>query len=226
VKVISFSLWGDDPKYCRGAIRNAELARDIYPGWLCWFYIGESVPLDIQGELANMDHVDLFDIPAGYEGWKGMFARFLPGTDPRVDAFISRDCDSRLTPREKAAVDEWLASGFGFHCMRDHPHHTVPILGGMWGMKHGYVCPIEFGNIMDVWRKEDRWQTDQEWLKYVIWSRFSNQFLCHDDGFLTAYCGGQRFPTPRDSSGEFVGATYDENDIIDAEQVAALKGGR
>ena len=30
MKIISFSLWGQDPKYTIGAIRNAELAREIY----------------------------------------------------------------------------------------------------------------------------------------------------------------------------------------------------
>ena len=30
-KVISFCLWGNDPKYNVGAIRNAEIAKEIYP---------------------------------------------------------------------------------------------------------------------------------------------------------------------------------------------------
>jgi len=30
-KVVSFSLWGDNPIYNIGAIRNAELAKEIYP---------------------------------------------------------------------------------------------------------------------------------------------------------------------------------------------------
>ena len=33
-KVISFSLWGDNPKYTIGAIKNAELIDTIYPGWI------------------------------------------------------------------------------------------------------------------------------------------------------------------------------------------------
>jgi len=32
-KIISFSLWGDNPVYTQGAIRNAELAKEIYPDW-------------------------------------------------------------------------------------------------------------------------------------------------------------------------------------------------
>ena len=44
MKVIAFSLWGDNPKYNVGAIKNAELAKVVYPGWVCRFYVGASVP--------------------------------------------------------------------------------------------------------------------------------------------------------------------------------------
>jgi len=56
-KVISFSLWGNKPKYCVGAIRNAELAPEIYPGWLCYFQLDYSVPQAIEEKLQEMEHV-------------------------------------------------------------------------------------------------------------------------------------------------------------------------
>ena len=31
-RVIAFSLWGDQPIYTVGALKNAELAPKIYPG--------------------------------------------------------------------------------------------------------------------------------------------------------------------------------------------------
>ncbi|MEO0416362.1 MAG: tetratricopeptide repeat protein, partial [Verrucomicrobiota bacterium] len=42
--VISFSLWGKNPRYLTGAIRNAELIPDIYPGWTMVVYHDSSVP--------------------------------------------------------------------------------------------------------------------------------------------------------------------------------------
>ena len=33
LKIISFSLYGDNPKYTEGAIRNAEIANEYWPGW-------------------------------------------------------------------------------------------------------------------------------------------------------------------------------------------------
>jgi hypothetical protein len=44
MKVLSFSLWGAKAPYTVGAIRNAELALAVYPGWVCRFYCGTSVP--------------------------------------------------------------------------------------------------------------------------------------------------------------------------------------
>ena len=49
-------------------------------------------------------------------------------------ALPCRDLDSRLSFREKMAVDEWVESGLRFHVMRDHPSHSMwPMSGGMWG---------------------------------------------------------------------------------------------
>jgi hypothetical protein len=52
-KVISFSLWGDNPKYCVGAVRNAEIAPVHYPDWVCRFHVGKSVPTQYVEALAE-----------------------------------------------------------------------------------------------------------------------------------------------------------------------------
>ena len=46
-KVISFSLWGNDLKYTKGAIKNAELSLQFYSDFECWFYIHDSVSTEI-----------------------------------------------------------------------------------------------------------------------------------------------------------------------------------
>ena len=53
--------------------------------------------------------------------------------DPTVEMFGSRDVDSYLMPREKAAVDEWMKKQRQFHIMRDGPFHITTILAGLWG---------------------------------------------------------------------------------------------
>ena len=49
--VISFSLWGNNSLYTRGAINNADLALDVYPGWVCYYFCNSCVPDEIIKEL-------------------------------------------------------------------------------------------------------------------------------------------------------------------------------
>ena len=37
MQLITFSLFGDKPLYCVGAVENARLAKEIYPDWTAWF---------------------------------------------------------------------------------------------------------------------------------------------------------------------------------------------
>jgi hypothetical protein len=235
-KVISFSLWGDKAKYTIGAIRNAGLAPIVYPGWECWYYISthEIVPTEYPMKgltfpsywktLTSVgDHVKVKWIDRQPD-WRMMFDRFLPAADPEVEVMISRDCDSRLSLREKAAVDEWLESDKGWHAMRDHPYHSVPMLGGMWGVKQGAITPDKFRMMIRTWNQQDRLQTDQEFLAQEVWPRYRNDFMVHDDGFYTHHwpCHGNKlFPKPR-SGLEFVGQVFDENEITVSEHLAAL----
>ena len=51
-RVVSYGLYGTNPKYTTGAIRNAELVKIYFPGWVARFYVDNSVP----GSHANTYH--------------------------------------------------------------------------------------------------------------------------------------------------------------------------
>ena len=56
--------------------------------------------------------------------------------DRSVTMMAVRDLDAQLTGRESAAVTDWLEqTDQPYHIMRDNPHHTTEILGGMWGAR-------------------------------------------------------------------------------------------
>ena len=59
-----------------------------------------------------------------------------------------RDADSRLSPRELFAVNEWISSDFRFHVMRDHASHDVAVLGGMFGMKRGALTDASMSQLI------------------------------------------------------------------------------
>jgi hypothetical protein len=202
-KIISFSLWGDNPVYTQGAIRNAELAKEIYPDWVCRYYIGKSTPNDIVVKLQNFENTEVI-VMENDGDWTGMFWRFYPASEDDVDVMISRDCDSRVNTREKEAVDEWLNSDKGFHIMRDHPWHNTAILGGMWGSRKGVVT--EMKTLIDSYVKGNFWQVDQNFLKEFIYPKVKDQSLVHDEFF-----DKKPFPSKRPLY-IFVGQAFNEND--------------
>ena len=139
-KIISYCLWGDLPLYTVGAISNAKMAKEIYPDWICRFYIHKnSVPSWVVDELKNEPNVEI----SYYEsdvGWGGMLHRFYPATEDDVSIMISRDTDSRLSVREKVCVDDWLNnSNKKVHTIRDTCVHQSQMMGGLWGVRDGHL---------------------------------------------------------------------------------------
>ena len=202
-KIISFSLWGTNPIYNIGAIKNSELAKTIYPDWVCRYYVGKSVPTEIIEKLNSFDNTEIILMDTDGD-WTGMFWRFYPSSEDDVDVVIVRDCDSRLNEREKNAVDEWLESDKGFHIMRDHPYHGTKILGGMWGSKKGTIT--EMKPLIDEYVKGNFWQVDQFFLRDIIYPLIKNNCTVHDEFF-----DNKPFPSKRERN-RFVGQAFNEND--------------
>ena len=198
-KVISYSLWGDSEGYLIGGIINADIAKWMWPEWICRFYIAPDVPKCIIEELKKRDNVEVV-LMDKTEGWNGMFWRFYPCSDESVDVMISRDCDSRLNVRDKAAVDEWLESDKDFHTMRDNCQHGMPICGGMWGARNGIISDMK--ELIDSYerkRDDNNHGIDQHFLRDVIYPKVSNSVYAHDDWFpqLMPHEEKHPFPIPR-----------------------------
>ena len=209
-KIISFSLWGDKPKYTIGAVRNAQLALQLYPGWVCRFYIGKSTPSVIVEQLKGFDNTEVVEMNEP-GNWTSTFWRFLPASEQDVDVMLSRDTDSRLSLREKYAVDEWMLSDKGFHIMRDHPWHGTEILGGMWGVKTGVLTDIR--EQIEKFTKTENYDVDQSFLRQYIYPRIRDNCMVHDEIFIFNP-NRKPFPTPRNNY-EFVGDVFDADDKRD-----------
>lgn len=197
-KVVSVSLWGNDPRYITGTIKNAHLSARYYPDWEFRVYA--------EAQL----HEYLKDIPARVlppiQGWaNGRFWRFAPAFESDVDVMISRDCDSRISQREASCVEEWLESDRKFHVIRDHErHYDFPMLAGMWGVRGGLSQDIKTS--IPEWSKDgNAYLIDQIWLGNMVWlgaNAVEKAFVHGDKEKTLPFCQGF----------DFVGQGYDQND--------------
>ena len=213
-KVISFSLYGNLPKYNIGSIKNSELYKKFFPDWEMWVYHNDSVPKETLDILKN-NKVKLIDMQVE-EGPRNALWRFLPAQDESVDYFISRDCDSRLFERDVISVNDWIESEKPFHIIREHPWgHTWVINAGMWGCVGGFIEDIK--DSMNEYFKNSKWsnvrEVDQWFLKECIYPEVKDYSFISDE-FVNFE--GRSVPINRDREIDnfaFIGEPFDENDI-------------
>jgi hypothetical protein len=202
-KIISFSLWGDNPKYLQGAIRNAELAEEIFPEWKCVFYYDSTVPKETIDELSTFKNTIVKEVT---DNSFGAFWRFeMMFNNPGV--ILSRDTDSRLSLREKELIDNWLESEYNYMIIRDHDaHYEFPILAGMWGKKN-VLMDSSLKDAMQEYVSVKQYLVDQFYLRDHVWPN-----IMHD----TAIYGVKEVDWMRETydfeNKNFIGQTYTEND--------------
>jgi hypothetical protein len=231
MKVVSFCLWGNKPIYNVGLIENVKLAKIYYPDWECWAYIHEkTVPKETVEELKKHSNVKIiFKTEERIRPRRYMLWRFEPADNPNVTHFISRDTDSRISPREVMAVEEWLDSGKTLHIMRDHPQHYPKILGGMFGAKCPEINIARSANLtwaeeVDLFYQYTNEDTDdQTFLHNALYGRFLNDCIIHDENKLYEGNLCNPFPIPYEQSGHFVGCYVSENNVVDHETSQILK---
>jgi len=222
-KIISFAVWGSNPKYADAAYENLLLQPKIYPGWTCRFYVDETVPLNVINKLKGTP-----DIPSeivlmpNSDGNYGLFWRFEPLKDITIDRFIVRDSDSRLNPREAAAVKEWEESGLEFHIMRDNVQHGAFICGGMWGAtsefinkykdhydkdREAFLQTLSFQQLFGDPRGRGKFfNTDQPFLWKYVWPRIINTHIAHiKDLPNLRFTGREKLFPIENPDGTFVG---------------------
>ena len=223
--IISFSLWCREtqlnPAHCNqhkdvytyGAIQNTLLAKEFFPGWICRFYVDNTVPDNIIHELeqngSEIVYINNTNIP-------GMYWRFLVADDNDVEYAIIRDSDSRLNRRDKMVVDEFINSNKLLHIIRDHPHHKYTILGGMWGINID-KCKLNMKtNIHEFIKKLNRpfkRMDDMVFLDLFFKDLFKYS-LIHDNYYYNRYPYSIPFPDYNKSTDyyHYIGEYYDQYD--------------
>ena len=127
---------------------------------------------------------------------------------------IFRDTDSRVSKRERVAVDEWIFEDTTLHIMRDHPYHDIPfganklgILAGMWGMKGGSINITDRIRKFVKLQKTQQYGVDQAFLESIN-EEFHNQKTVHDEFFE-----GKKISIKREAC-RFIGERIDVNERL------------
>ncbi len=185
-RVIAFSLWGREPRYLAGAMINARLAPSVMPGWRCRFYVGSDLPPAVSQDLRRQG-AEVIPAAERHPEIPGYCWRFLAADDEDLAAFLCRDCDSRLSPKDWAAVEDWLASGKAFHVLRDHVVHNELILAGLWGGRGGTGLELEkkMKATADL-RQRNAYGADQAFLAAQVWPAIRRHSLTHDSCYALA----------------------------------------
>lgn len=229
-KVISFVLWGEKQIYTVGLLENISLAKRYYPDWLCYVYVhNRSVSPEVKEELKKHDNVKIIlNNHENIRPRRDMLYRFHPADDPDVDCFISRDIDSRISPREVMAVQEWLQSGKTLHILRDHPQHYPKILGGMFGLRcndkltRAKSEPTWAEEIDLFYRYATEQTDDQIFLQNGIYPRFITDCVIHDE--IKKYEDfSLPYPIPYERNGHFIGGYINPDGSTDFQTATVLQ---
>lgn len=215
--LMTYSLYGKETKYTLGALENAHLIKALFPEWTMRVYYDDSVPSDIVSKLRAAD-VELVDMTNSTVRNR-MSWRFLPWseTDDSVFRVCPRDSDSRLSLREKNALDAWSASDKSFHSMRDHPQHcskSWPLLGGTTCAIAGRVSHLS-SSLSEFEKKHQGFMSkgwDQTFLANIVWPIAKKSILVHDSNCCTLFGKGETkpFPTRRESD-DHIGSVWEQD---------------
>ena len=211
--------WRPDPyhrNYFNGIEKNLkDISNNFGPEWSMRLYIQMSkMSTSQRTHLYNLSYSypDVFEICdveklPRFGNISHIFAmnwRFFTTIDPQVNIAFSRDLDSKITHRELAAIRQFLNSTKEFHIMRDHPHHHVDILGGMWGIKLTPTMRIKMNESFEkmfhskvFYSNWKNYGPDQDLLKNYIWPWAKDVAMIHDSYHCKKYQNTVPFPTER-----------------------------
>lgn len=178
--IVSFSLFGTDPKFFDGLIKNIDLCNKFYPDCDVIVFTEKKLfnKLSVYENRPRLQIREMEDS----QKLEGMFWRFLSISISNYDYFLFRDADSRISVRESEMVSEWLASGKNLHIIRDHPMHNAPILGGMWGIRYD-----KENNILNALKDLvpiGYYGEDQEFIWKFVYRANKRDMFVHDPYFL------------------------------------------
>ena len=234
-KVISMTLYGKDPKYSMGIMRNAQMLPVFMPGWTLRVYVAHpnssepdlAIPPRIMHKLGTLGVQLAFLDPTKVTVPPSMW-NMLVADDLEVDHFIVRNATHRFSDREATVINFWLQTGFSFLSIKDHPNHTqVAVVSGLWGARprdllqllgDPIYLTLQKGLAGEASKQEASTSgsvlrnSAQNILVKYIWPLVQPRTLILDSVSCDKSTTSFPFPSKR-SGGEYVGQAFDEHQV-------------
>jgi hypothetical protein len=176
MKVFSFCLYGDKPKYIRGMHENIKIITEKFPDWKVYIYY-KDCPIE-----QFLGYTNVVAILGNYSGSRITLDRFCAIDEPDVEVMIVRDADSRIHIRDEWCIRQFLDSSKLFHIIRDNGHHGTYILAGLCGIKKKCIPYVLMRTYINTFLKTTipiLRTDDQTFLRNVIYPKITDRVLIH-----------------------------------------------
>ena len=180
MKLVSYSLFGNQKIYKTGLLHNIEIAKKLLPDWKIRIYFCSKVDKKFI-DLCKNSNTEIIIKDRNYK-YDPMLWRMLP-MEENHDAVIVRDVDTRIWDRDKRLIDDWLKSDFKFHVARENLGSDWPIMAGIWG---GKKPNLKIKKNFNKWikkeaRTKNSYINDQAFLSKFIYPIIRHDLLVYSD---------------------------------------------
>lgn len=215
MNIFSYCIYGSNPKYVEGMVRNLEQIRIIFPSFHTYIAVGKDTPPEYIEKYKSFPNVKLTHYPSA-EGRLQTF-RFFPIDDPAVNCMIVRDADSRIGDRDRECIQKFLDSDYTVFTIRDHFWHKCPIMGGQWGIKRTkthseFQLEANYNLLKEILPKgQDYYGSDEFFTRNYIYPKYGAQMIAFSsisyvaDGIETT----AEITTPQKDDTDFCGNVFE-----------------
>jgi hypothetical protein len=171
--IIIFVLDKSDDNSINNCIENVIIARDLYTYWKPYIFVPTNMNHRIKNKLLILEckivEIDT-NIPSEY--WQ-----FLAYDINNIEYFIIRDYNSRISPKCRNAVHQWLHKKKKFHILHDHISHTDLLISNMWGSKANLFSNIK--HLLNKYLKNNKNPSVNNFFIKVMFEKIKDSYIAH-----------------------------------------------
>jgi len=203
MKVISFCLYGNQPKYVNGLFENMDIIGTHLSDFMVYLYIGNDVSAEVLIKCKTYKNLHMISVDA--DNAVLMMHRCFP-IDDDIEVMFCRDLDSRINARDRWTMYEFMRSDKHFHIVRDHYYHKSRI-GGIWAIKKHFSFNMK--QLADGFLSENIYGSVEFFLQQRMYPLIKEDVLIHSNitGFLNEKISPIEYPLNKPT--DFIGNVID-----------------